>query len=111
MTAFENAKKFFTACEVPEGWEGCNSMLPREQLSGHRVNRWQRSTRFKLIVTGWQALEKLPHRGRHTTWMQQPMMKRVTRQFSLLLTTHGIQEKAALSLRRTKKHTATMFMY
>ncbi len=23
MTAFENAKKFFTACEAPEGWEGC----------------------------------------------------------------------------------------
>src|SRR5215467_8941066 len=23
MTAFENATKFFTACEAPEGWEGC----------------------------------------------------------------------------------------
>lgn len=23
MTAFENAKKFFAACEAPEGWEGC----------------------------------------------------------------------------------------
>src|SRR4051812_2531380 len=23
MTAFENAKKFFTACEAPEGWAGC----------------------------------------------------------------------------------------
>ncbi len=23
MSAFENAKKFFDACEAPEGWEGC----------------------------------------------------------------------------------------
>lgn len=23
MTAFENAKKFFVACEASEGWEGC----------------------------------------------------------------------------------------
>jgi hypothetical protein len=23
MTAFENARKFFEACEAPEGWEGC----------------------------------------------------------------------------------------
>lgn len=23
MTAFENATKFFTACEAPEGWAGC----------------------------------------------------------------------------------------
>jgi len=23
MTAFENARKFFVACEAPEGWEGC----------------------------------------------------------------------------------------
>ena len=23
MTAFENAKKFFHACEAPEGWAGC----------------------------------------------------------------------------------------
>ena len=23
MTAFENAKKFFIACEAPEGWAGC----------------------------------------------------------------------------------------
>jgi hypothetical protein len=23
MTAFENAQKFFTACEAPEGWSGC----------------------------------------------------------------------------------------
>jgi len=23
MTAFENATKFFTACEAPAGWEGC----------------------------------------------------------------------------------------
>ena len=23
MTAFENAKKFFEACEAPAGWEGC----------------------------------------------------------------------------------------
>jgi len=23
MSAFENAKKFFTACEAPEGWAGC----------------------------------------------------------------------------------------
>ena len=27
MTAFENAKKFFTACEKPEGWEGCKSYV------------------------------------------------------------------------------------
>ena len=24
MTAFENATKFFIACETPEGWAGCN---------------------------------------------------------------------------------------
>ena len=23
MSAFENAKKFFIACEAPEGWQGC----------------------------------------------------------------------------------------
>ncbi len=23
MSAFENAKRFFDACEAPEGWEGC----------------------------------------------------------------------------------------
>jgi len=23
MTAFETATKFFTACEAPEGWAGC----------------------------------------------------------------------------------------
>ena len=27
MSAFENAKKFFTACEAPEGWEGCNEYV------------------------------------------------------------------------------------
>jgi hypothetical protein len=23
MSAFENAKKFFEACEAPKGWSGC----------------------------------------------------------------------------------------
>ncbi len=27
MTAFENAKKFFAACEAPEGWEGCKPFV------------------------------------------------------------------------------------
>src|SRR5215471_13236320 len=27
MTAFENARKFFTACEAPEGWEGCKQYV------------------------------------------------------------------------------------
>jgi hypothetical protein len=27
MTAFENAKKFFTACEAPEGWAGCKEYV------------------------------------------------------------------------------------
>jgi hypothetical protein len=27
MTAFENAKKFFTACEAGEGWEGCKAFV------------------------------------------------------------------------------------
>src|SRR5688500_4354632 len=30
MTAFENAKKFFTACEAPEGWEGCKPYVAEE---------------------------------------------------------------------------------
>jgi hypothetical protein len=27
MSAFENAKKFFTACEAPEGWAGCKQYV------------------------------------------------------------------------------------
>ena len=27
MTAFENAKKFFIACEAPEGWAGCKQYV------------------------------------------------------------------------------------
>ena len=27
MTAFENAKKFFNACETPTGWEGCKQYV------------------------------------------------------------------------------------
>ena len=27
MTAFENAKKFFIACETPEGWAGCKQFV------------------------------------------------------------------------------------
>lgn len=27
MTAFETATKFFTACEAPEGWEGCKQYV------------------------------------------------------------------------------------
>lgn len=27
MTAFENAKKFFNACEAPEGWTGCKQYV------------------------------------------------------------------------------------
>ena len=27
MTAFENAKKFFTACEASEGWAGCQQYV------------------------------------------------------------------------------------
>ena len=27
MTAFENAKKFFHACEAPEGWAGCQQYV------------------------------------------------------------------------------------
>ncbi len=27
MTAFENANKFFEACEAPSGWEGCQSYV------------------------------------------------------------------------------------
>ena len=27
MTAFENAKKFFHACEAPEGWAGCKQYV------------------------------------------------------------------------------------
>ncbi|MEZ4869777.1 MAG: nuclear transport factor 2 family protein [Caldilineaceae bacterium] len=27
MTAFENAKKFFAACEAPEGWAGCQAYV------------------------------------------------------------------------------------
>ena len=27
MTAFENAKKFFDACEAPEGWSGCKQYV------------------------------------------------------------------------------------
>ncbi|HET8670739.1 MAG TPA: nuclear transport factor 2 family protein [Candidatus Saccharimonadales bacterium] len=30
MTAFKNAKKFFTACEAPEGWEGCKPYVAEE---------------------------------------------------------------------------------
>ena len=27
MTAFENAKKFFAACDAPEGWSGCKDYV------------------------------------------------------------------------------------
>jgi len=27
MTAFENAQKFFEACEAPRGWEGCRQYV------------------------------------------------------------------------------------
>ena len=27
MSAFENAKKFFEACEAPKGWNGCKSYV------------------------------------------------------------------------------------
>ena len=27
MSAFENAKKFFDACEAPKGWEGCKEYV------------------------------------------------------------------------------------
>lgn len=27
MTAFENAQKFFAACEAPEGWQGCKAWV------------------------------------------------------------------------------------
>lgn len=27
MTAYENARKFFLACEAPEGWAGCQSYV------------------------------------------------------------------------------------
>jgi len=27
MNAFENARKFFVACEAPEGWEGCKPFV------------------------------------------------------------------------------------
>lgn len=27
MSAFENAKKFFNACEAPEGWAGCKDYV------------------------------------------------------------------------------------
>ena len=27
MSAFENAKKFFEACEAPRGWEGCKEYV------------------------------------------------------------------------------------
>ena len=27
MSAFENATKFFKACEAPEGWEGCKEYV------------------------------------------------------------------------------------
>lgn len=27
MSAFENAKKFFIACDAPEGWEGCKQYV------------------------------------------------------------------------------------
>ena len=27
MNAFENAKKFFAACEAPEGWAGCKAYV------------------------------------------------------------------------------------
>ena len=27
MDAFENAKKFFEACEAPEGWAGCKQYV------------------------------------------------------------------------------------
>jgi hypothetical protein len=27
MTAFDNAKKFFVACEAPEGWAGCKAYV------------------------------------------------------------------------------------
>ena len=27
MSAFENARKFFEACETPAGWEGCKEYV------------------------------------------------------------------------------------
>ena len=30
MTAFENAKKFFLACEAPEGWVGCKQYVAKD---------------------------------------------------------------------------------
>ena len=30
MTAFENAKKFFHACEAPEGWVGCKQYVAKD---------------------------------------------------------------------------------
>lgn len=30
MSAFENAKKFFVACEAPEGWAGCKPYVAED---------------------------------------------------------------------------------
>ncbi|MGI9303915.1 MAG: hypothetical protein ACR2RB_14635 [Gammaproteobacteria bacterium] len=30
MEAFENAKKFFEACEAPEGWAGCKQYVAKD---------------------------------------------------------------------------------
>lgn len=30
MTAFDNAKKFFDACETPAGWSGCQQFVEEE---------------------------------------------------------------------------------
>jgi hypothetical protein len=40
MSAFENARKFFVACEAPEGWEGgVNRYVAEEHLSPRRASR------------------------------------------------------------------------
>ncbi len=30
MTAFENAKNFFHACEAPKGWDGCRQYVAKD---------------------------------------------------------------------------------
>ena len=103
MSAFENARKFFVACEAPEGWEGCKPYVAEDASFTAQSEPLTGINTVEAYCDWMAALERLPPREPLMICTPLPLTRRRKLPSSLEPITHVIPERAGRCLPPTKK--------
>jgi len=110
MTAFENATKFFLACEAAEGWEGCKPYVAEGAPFTAQAEPLTEINTIEAYCDWMAGIGTVTAPGAtydlHTSSYDEATKTAVF----LQPITPGTQEKADLSLPPTKKHIWIMSM-